>query len=162
MLAVLVMALVLGPIGSTLVRVFYDGEEFTLDTFRDVFSSNSLYEILLNTLIVVVLGSVCAFVVGSLFAWLNQRTDARVPWIGDLLPNGPLMIPAIAVAIGWVSCSLAAPADRRGAAGRARAARLLGAGGPVRRRLPARPHARLPVCPDPVRLRGDGRAACST
>jgi iron(III) transport system permease protein len=101
-LAVLVMALVLAPIGSMLVRVFYDGDQFTLDTFRDVFSSNSLYEILLNTLIVVALGSVCAFVVGSLFAWLNERTDARVPWVGDLLPIAPLMIPAIAVAIGWV------------------------------------------------------------
>src|SRR5690606_41574508 len=71
-------ALPISPIGSMLVRVFYDGDRFSFDTFRDVFASNSLYEILLNTLVVVVLGSVCAFVVGSLFAWLNERTDARI------------------------------------------------------------------------------------
>ncbi|HEV7653092.1 MAG TPA: iron ABC transporter permease [Actinophytocola sp.] len=101
-LALLVMALVLVPIGSMLVRVFFDGQRFTLSTFRDVFTNDGLYPILGNTVLVVLLGSACAFVVGSLFAWVNERTDARIPWIGELMPIAPLMIPAIAVAIGWV------------------------------------------------------------
>ena len=40
--------------------------------------------------------------VGTLFAWLNFRTNARLGPMASLLPVLPLLLPSVAVTIGWV------------------------------------------------------------
>lgn len=100
--ALLVMALVLAPIGTMISRVFYDGERFTTEVLTTTLGDPALWTVVGNTITTAGVGAVLAFVVGSTFAWLNERTDARVGWVSDLLPIAPLMIPSVAVGIGWV------------------------------------------------------------
>jgi iron(III) transport system permease protein len=64
--------------------------------------STSLLGVLANTLLMVVGGSAVALTFGTLLAWLNERTDASIGSLGDLLPLAPLMVPPIAGVIGWV------------------------------------------------------------
>jgi iron(III) transport system permease protein len=55
-----------------------------------------------------VLGSTAlAVAIGSVFAWLTERTDLGMAWLTRVLPIVPLLVPPIAGAIGWVL--LAAP-----------------------------------------------------
>jgi len=56
---------------------------------------------------VTLLASVCAVIVATLLAWINERTDATLGSIGGVLPLIPLFLPSVAMAIGWVM--LAAP-----------------------------------------------------
>jgi iron(III) transport system permease protein len=51
--------------------------------------------------IVTGLSSVVAMTVATLFAWLNERTDASMGWVSRLLPLVPLMLPPIALSTGW-------------------------------------------------------------
>ncbi|MBW0101012.1 iron ABC transporter permease [Pseudonocardia sp. KRD291] len=56
---------------------------------------------LLNTVIALVISTGCAVVLGCLFAWLDERTDAHLGWVSRILPVVPLLVPPIAGAIGW-------------------------------------------------------------
>ena len=60
-----------------------------------------------NTVIVVAISTVFAVFLGVTLAWINERTDANFGIVGTVFPIIPLLIPGIAVAIGWVF--LAAP-----------------------------------------------------
>ena len=55
----------------------------------------------------VVVGGGIALFIGSVLAWLNERTDARMGVLTDALPLIPFLMPVIAAAAGWVS--LASP-----------------------------------------------------
>jgi iron(III) transport system permease protein len=48
-------------------------------------------------------------VIGSFFAWLNERTDARIGWLSDTLPIIPLMIPPLVGTIGWILLATPGP-----------------------------------------------------
>ncbi|HWB37918.1 MAG TPA: iron ABC transporter permease [Rugosimonospora sp.] len=94
-------ALVVYPI----VRMIYD--VFGTDRFGDqqvssVFSDPELWPAVLNTVVLIVAGGLGALLIGTILAWLNERTDARLNWAADVLPIIPLLIPSIAVAVGWV------------------------------------------------------------
>nr|WP_269439261.1 iron ABC transporter permease [Arthrobacter sp. zg-Y820] len=41
-------------------------------------------------------------VIGSVFAWLNERTDARMGLLTDILPIVNFLMPGIATAVGWL------------------------------------------------------------
>lgn len=101
---VLVLLIVL-PLLGTLVRII------TTDGFTDAAMSelrrDDLLRVLLNTLVAVGLSTLIAVVVGTTFAWLNERSNARMGWLSDILPVVSLIVPSIAGAIGWVL--LAAP-----------------------------------------------------
>jgi iron(III) transport system permease protein len=58
--------------------------------------------VILNTVIVVAVSALLATVGGTLFAWLNERTDARMGVLTDILPVVPLLVPPIAGAVGWI------------------------------------------------------------
>lgn len=55
-----------------------------------------------NTLLLVLLGGGIAVLVGALLAWLNERTDARIGWLAELLPLVSMFVPSLAASIGWV------------------------------------------------------------
>lgn len=97
-----VAVLILIPIGSMLVRIVYDGERFTGRAFTSALTAPGLGRTILNTLIIVVISGALAFFAGAALAWLNERTDARIGWLSELMPIVPLLVPSIAVAIGWV------------------------------------------------------------
>lgn len=60
-----------------------------------------------DSLTVTVVSAALAVLVATVLAWLNERTDATLGVVGDVLPLVPLFLPSVAMAIGWVM--LAAP-----------------------------------------------------
>lgn len=55
-----------------------------------------------NTLLVVSVAGALALVVGGLFAWLNERTNARIGALAEIMPLLSLFVPPLASTIGWV------------------------------------------------------------
>jgi len=101
-LTVLLCLLIVYPVIGMIVRtVFFDGE-LDFSAFGRAFSNSGLPEALRNTALIMAVSGTAAVIIASLFAWLNERTDARLGWIAMLLPIVPLMLPTIALSIGWV------------------------------------------------------------
>src|SRR5690606_14245375 len=58
--------------------------------------------VLWNTTWVLAMSIVIASIIGTLFAWLVERTDIGMRGLTRFLPMMPLFVPPIAGAIGWV------------------------------------------------------------
>jgi iron(III) transport system permease protein len=97
--------LILVPLVVVFVRLFSD--ESYHGSLGRVFALPGLGRTLLNTVAVIGASTVLAVVVACLLAWLNERTNARLGFLTDVLPVMPMLVPSIAGAIGWVL--LAAP-----------------------------------------------------
>ena len=97
-----VIGLIVYPAVLMLTRVFIPNGVFDLSAFNQVLSAPWLVPTLSNTVIVVLSAGFCAILMASIFAWLNERTDARLGLLGDILPIIPLLVPAVAMAIGWI------------------------------------------------------------
>lgn len=94
-------ALVVYPLLVTVLRVATDRE--TLDAIRSAtLLSEGVLRVLGTTAIVVGASTALAVVVGALLAWINERTDAGVPFVGDILPLAPILVSPLAGAIGMV------------------------------------------------------------
>ena len=61
----------------------------------------ALPSVLLNTAIVILGATFIGLVIGTLIAWINERTDADLGLSGELLPLSSLLLPPIAGIIGW-------------------------------------------------------------
>jgi len=96
---ILMAVTIIGPLVGMLVRLFTGTEE---NPFEQALQLPELGATLLNTAILVVITLPIGLVIGSFFAWLNERTNARMGWLSNALPLIPLMLPPIASAIGWV------------------------------------------------------------
>ncbi|MET8115063.1 ABC transporter permease [Streptomyces prasinus] len=93
-------------IGYPLVRivlglVWVDGT-LTFSAVSDTLALPGLGDTLLDTFIVTGSSVTLALVVGSAFAWLNERTDARMGVLTDVLPVVNFLMPGIATAVGWL------------------------------------------------------------
>jgi iron(III) transport system permease protein len=97
-----ILALVLYPLGAMLSRIYFPNGSFNSEAFVSVFGSSSIRKAMLNTVIVVVLSGTFALIIGALFAWLNERTDATLGSIGAILPLVPFLMPPIAMSAGWI------------------------------------------------------------
>lgn len=95
-------ALMLIPLGVMVMRLLFPDWQFNTDAVRDVWNMSGLWSMLRNTIIVIAVSGALAAIIGSVFAWLNERTDARLGWITEILPVMPLFIPSLAMAIGWM------------------------------------------------------------
>jgi len=102
LIVIAVLFLIIYPISLMLLKVFFPNGSFDLGAFAEVLSAPWLGPTLFNTGLVVLAGGTCAMLTASIFAWLNERTDARLGLLGDLLPIIPLLVPAVAMAIGWI------------------------------------------------------------
>lgn len=100
--AVVVFALVVIPIVWMLLRTFVPGGRVDLSAFGAVWHEPWLWSMLRDTIITVVISVALALVLGSLMAWLAERTNASLPWIDRLVPLLPLFMPPLASSIGWV------------------------------------------------------------
>ncbi len=90
------------PLLRVVLRLFWVDGSPTLDPVRNTLDEANLGELMWNTSVVVVASGVLALVGGSLLAWLNERTDARMGALTDSLPLVPFLLPPVAGAIGWV------------------------------------------------------------
>jgi iron(III) transport system permease protein len=90
------------PLGRMLVRTFLVDGRLALEPARRLFAEPWLPGVLLNTGTIVLCSTVLAVLIGGVLAWINERTDANLGTWGFILPIIPLLIPNVALAIGWV------------------------------------------------------------
>lgn len=84
------------------IRLFFNKGQFDADVFARALAYEGLTTILFHTVLVVMSSMVLALIIGALFAWLMERTDARIGWLAGLLPILSMILLPIAGAIGWV------------------------------------------------------------
>lgn len=100
-------ALIVVPLIITVSRVFLVDGRLNLDVFERVWNLPGLTEVLADTILIVGVSTLIAVIIGTGFAWLSERTDARMGWLSTVIPLVPLMVPPLAGALGWAF--LAAP-----------------------------------------------------
>jgi len=100
-ISVAVAALILYPLGHVVIATYFPNGSFDPAPFQAVARSD-IGVLLLNTALVVGTATIAAVIIGSLFAWLSERTDIGLNMFGSVLPVLPLLVPPIAGAIGWV------------------------------------------------------------
>ena len=95
--------LIVWPLAGTIVRLVRGelGTSRAGGLIGAITSSETLIALRNTTLVVGVAGAI-ALCVGALFAWLNERTDARIGWLAEILPLISMFVPALASTVGWV------------------------------------------------------------
>lgn len=95
------VALIVYPLGNMLVRTFFADGSLNLGAFASVARAGWFGGMVRDTVIVVVCSGLLALAIAAFFAWVNERTDAGLGTLGTILPLVPLLVPNVAVAIGW-------------------------------------------------------------
>lgn len=95
-------AVILIPIVVTLGRVLTGGEGSVAEAIDRTFGNARIGTIIIDTVVVVGFAVILSVVLGSLLAWLNERTNASLGWLSDVLPLVSLLVPSTAGAIGWL------------------------------------------------------------
>lgn len=101
LLSLLTAALILYPLIHVTYGVFIQRPVSLPGLLRTIIDSG-IALVLWNTVWVIGLSVLIATVIGSLFAWLVERTDIGMQGLTRFLPMLPLFVPPIAGAIGWV------------------------------------------------------------
>ncbi|WP_020578850.1 ABC transporter permease [Actinopolymorpha alba] len=99
--AVLLVLLVFPVLRMTVSALFPDGS-LDLHAFGATVRQPWFWPMLRDTVIAVACSSVLSLIVASSLAWINERTDAGLGWLGTFMPLMPLLMPPIAVAAGWM------------------------------------------------------------
>lgn len=102
-----ITVLILYPLLQTVAAVFFPDGRFDPTPILAALKEPELLSLLRNTVLVVLGSTAIAVAIGSVFAWLTERSDLGMTWLTRVLPIVPLLMPPIAGAIGWVL--LAAP-----------------------------------------------------
>jgi iron(III) transport system permease protein len=97
-----VATLVIYPLARLFYGVFFGSREFGNGGISAAYHDPNLVPALGNTGLLLITAGGGALVIGTTLAWVNERTDARVGWLTDILPIIPLLVPPIAQAVGWV------------------------------------------------------------
>jgi len=101
-LSLALLVVIVYPLVATLVRSFWVDGTLDLSPFATVLGDPAFLEACRNTGILFVTAGPLALVVGTFFAWVNERTDARMGRVATLLPLITFFIPTIGMAIGWM------------------------------------------------------------
>jgi iron(III) transport system permease protein len=101
-LALILLLLTVVPIGRMVVRALTNENGVNLSAFGDTANEAWFWPVIWNTVTTVVGASLLALVIGSVLAWLNERTDASLGWVGTIFPLVPMIVPGIAMSAGWV------------------------------------------------------------
>lgn len=97
--------LIVYPLGRMLVSTLLPGGVPDTAAVTSLAGEPWLWPVVRNTVLVVGISTVFAVAIGAVFAWLNERTDATLGLFGSVLPIIPLLLPSVALTIGWVFLS---------------------------------------------------------
>ncbi|MFC9768422.1 ABC transporter permease [Rhodococcus jostii] len=101
LIATALIVIVCVPLMNVVVDMFWQNGTLSFGAIRRTLAIPDLGKLILNTVIVVVASSLMAVLIGTLIAWANERTDARMGILNDVLPYLPFLLPPIAGAVGW-------------------------------------------------------------
>jgi iron(III) transport system permease protein len=101
LLLLLTAALILYPLGTVVDRAFFDERSMGLAGIWTQLTRPAILKVFADTALVVGMSSTLALAIGSAFAWLIERTDARTGLASEFLPLMPLLVPQISGVIGW-------------------------------------------------------------
>jgi iron(III) transport system permease protein len=76
--------------------------EFTLGNYRDAYASAETWILFSNSLTFATGASALAFVIGTLLAWMNERTNTPFKGLFFALSVIPLIIPGILFTVAWI------------------------------------------------------------
>lgn len=95
-----IAALVVYPL---LIAIIYEFSNIlqSFDLLTNGPLSRTVPTVLWNTAIVVFGATLFALLIGSVLAWINERSDASLGFVGQLLPLCALIVPPVAGVIGW-------------------------------------------------------------
>ncbi|MGI5185592.1 ABC transporter permease [Dactylosporangium sp. CA-152071] len=99
---VVIIFVIVYPLGRTVLGVFGVSGDSTADRIVEVLTAGRTWRMAGNTVLAVAVGGTLALAIGAVFAWINERTDARMGFVARMLPLMPMFVPSIAGAIGWV------------------------------------------------------------
>lgn len=102
MLAAAVILLTVVSLGVVILKLFIVDGTFTIEPIRHTLTQPDLASTITSTLSVVIASTVIAVAIGGGLAWLNERTDARMGLLSDLLPMVPFLVPPVAGSMGWM------------------------------------------------------------
>jgi len=98
LLAIVVGFLVLSPVLQLQWRAFLDGGS----AFARMQDLPRIGTTLKTTIILAILSSALAVLIGTLLAWCASMLPQRVRRVGELAPLLPLVVPAVAAVTGWI------------------------------------------------------------
>ena len=99
--ALLLFVLILLPLGVLVIRSL--GEPWSLELFQRAFVNPRLRAVLQNTIVVSLLSTGFAVVVGVTLAWLTHRAKMRAAGLFDILIIVPFFISPIVLAMTWLA-----------------------------------------------------------
>lgn len=99
--AVILVFFVLYPLILTFLRTFHPKGAWDFTAVGTAVSAPWFSTALWDTMSAVGSAGLLAAVVATTIAWLNERTNANFGLVGEILPLLPLLVPPIAMTIGW-------------------------------------------------------------
>ncbi|GGD31625.1 iron ABC transporter permease [Microbacterium faecale] len=108
-MGVVIAALIVVPLVVTIFRLFFLEGGFNAAAFVRIWEKPWLGKVLIDTAILISLSTAGAVTVATFFAWVTERTNARMGWLSDSLPVLPLFVPPMASAVGWVMLATPGP-----------------------------------------------------
>lgn len=94
-------ALILYPLLRIFIRLFLVDGRVDFSAFAAA-AGQPLALLIRDTLLAAGASAICALALGSLLAWLSERTDASLGVVSENLPLLTFLLPPIAGAIGWL------------------------------------------------------------
>ena len=101
-LVIAVLFIIFYPLGIIFAEALLPGGQPAFDLWIETFSAPGLIIAVRNTFFIAVSTVAIAVPTGVFFAWLIERTDARWGPLSRLLPVIPLLLPPVALSIGWL------------------------------------------------------------
>ena len=101
-LVAVVLVVIFYPLAIILQRALLPKGYPDLQLWATALSSPDLAIAVRNTLIIAAANTAISVPVGVFFAWIVERTDARWGALSRLLPVIPLLLPPVAMTIGWL------------------------------------------------------------
>jgi iron(III) transport system permease protein len=78
-----------------------EAASFTWAAYRETYTDSSTYRVLLNSLVIAVVKTIFAVILGVFFAWVVTRTNTPYPRLLETLVTLPFFVPPILTAIAW-------------------------------------------------------------
>jgi iron(III) transport system permease protein len=102
LLAILMLLLVIYPILAMFQRELLPAWSINTQAFVNVLGSGAFWNAAGNTAMVLTTSGALSILIGTAFAWLNERTDAQMGFVSKFLPVLPLLVPSVAMSVGWI------------------------------------------------------------